>query len=307
MDSQALAILRRLDEILTRARHKGLPREGLHGAFAFDTPEEPELAGIVERLGHFLTMLDEAQRYTGRLADGDLSANAARDNIFAMPLKALQADLKHLIWQTEQVAAGDLNQQVHFLGDFSEAFNGMILALREKRRLEEQLHEVNQILEKQAATDTLTGLFNRLKLGSLLDSEITRAHRYATPLAVILLDIDHFKRINDIRGHQAGDDVLRELAQRLVSSLRACDAVARWGGEEFLIMLPNSPLQAGRECAEKLRAAIADFPFAAMPRVTASLGVAERQKNDQRETLIGRADQALYRAKDKGRNRVECA
>lgn len=307
MEDQALTILRRLDETLTRALRKGLPREGLHGAFAFDTPEDPELAGIVERLGHFFAMLDEAQRYTVLLADGDLSANAARDNIFAMPLKALQADLKHLIWQTEQVAAGDLNQQVHFLGDFSVAFNGMILALREKRRLEEQLHEVNQILEKQASTDVLTGLFNRLKLGRLLDAEITRAQRYATPLAVILLDIDHFKRINDTRGHQVGDEVLRELAQRLTSSLRACDAVARWGGEEFLVMLPNSPLEAGRECAEKLRAAVADFPFAAMPQVTASFGVAQRQKGDQRETLIGRADQALYRAKDKGRNRVECA
>lgn len=307
MDSQARAILRRLDETLTRALRKGLPREGLHGTFACEPPEDPELAGIVERLGHFFAMLDEAQRYTTHLADGDLSANAARDNIFAMPLKALQANLKHLIWQTEQVAAGDLNQQVHFLGDFSDAFNGMILALREKRRLEEQLHTVNQILEKQAATDALTGLFNRLKLGSLLDAEIARSQRYATPLAVIMLDIDHFKRINDTRGHQVGDDVLRELAQRLVSSLRTCDAVARWGGEEFLIMLPNSPLQAGRECADKLRAAIADYPFAAMPRVTASFGVADLQKGDQRETLINRADQSLYRAKYNGRNRVECA
>ena len=307
MEDQALAMLRRLDETLTRALRKGLPREGLHGTFAFESPEDLELAGIGERLGRFFAMLDEAQRYAVRMADGDLSATAARDNIFAMPLKALQADLKHLIWQTEQVAAGDLNQQVHFLGDFSVAFNGMILALREKRRLEEQLHEVNQILEKQASTDVLTGLFNRLKLGRLLDAEIARAQRYATPLAVILLDIDHFKKINDTRGHQVGDDVLRELAQRLVSSLRACDAVARWGGEEFLVMLPNSPLAAGRECAEKLRAAVADCPFAAMPRVTASFGVAELEKGEPRDTLINRADQALYRAKDNGRNRVECA
>jgi len=307
MADQALDILRRLDETLAVALRKGVSREGLHGTFAVATPEDPELAAILMRLGHFLAMLDEAQRYAIRLADGDLSATAARDNIFSMPMKALQANLKHLIWQTEQVAAGDLNQQVHFLGEFSVAFNSMILALREKRRLEEQLHTVNQILEKQAATDVLTGLFNRLKLGSLLDAEITRAHRYATPLAVILLDIDHFKQINDTRGHQVGDDVLRELAQRLGSSLRTCDAVARWGGEEFLIMLPNSPLEAGRECAEKLRAAIADVPFAAIPQVTASFGVAELQKGDQRETLINRADQALYRAKDNGRDRVECA
>lgn len=307
MAAQALDILRRLDATLAGALRKGVSREGLHGTFAVATPEDPELAAIVKRIGHFLAMLDEAQRYAIRLADGDLSATAARDNIFSMPLKALQANLKHLIWQTEQVAAGDLNQQVHFLGEFSVAFNSMILALREKRRLEEQLHTVNQILEKQVATDVLTGLFNRLKLGSLLDAEITRAHRYTTPLAVILLDIDHFKQINDTRGHQIGDDVLRELAQRLVSNLRTCDAVARWGGEEFLIMLTNSHLQAGHECAEKLRAAIADFPFAAMPRVTASFGVAELQKGDQRETLINRADQALYRAKDNGRNRVECA
>ncbi|MDY0268313.1 GGDEF domain-containing protein [Trichloromonas sp.] len=307
MEKSALAILRRLDETLAGALRRGFPRQGLCASFVDAKPEDPELAGIVERLSQFLAMLDESQGYATRLADGDLSASAARNNILAMPLKALQADLKHLIWQTEQVATGDLNQQVHFLGDFSAAFNSMILALREKRRLEEQLHEVNQALEKQAATDVLTGLFNRLKLGCLLDTEIVRAQRYATPLSVILLDIDHFKQINDTRGHQVGDDVLRELAQRLLSSLRSCDAVARWGGEEFLVMLPNSPLAAGRECAEKLRVAIADCPFTPMPQVTASFGVAELQKGEPRETLIGRADQALYRAKNNGRNCVECA
>lgn len=307
MEDQALAILRRLDETLAGALRKGVPPAGLRETFVAALPEDHELAGIVERLGRFLAMLDEAQRYAIRLADGDLCASAARDNLLAMPLKALHADLKHLIWQTQQVAAGDLNQQVHFLGDFSDAFNGMILALREKRRLEEQLHEINQILEKQAATDPLTGLFNRLKLGGLLDTEIVRAQRYATALSIILIDIDHFKRINDTRGHQVGDDVLRELARRLVASLRACDAVARWGGEEFLVMLPNSPLEAGHECAEKLRAAVAAVPFATMPRVTASFGVAELLPGEQRDALIGRADQALYRAKDSGRDRVECA
>jgi diguanylate cyclase (GGDEF)-like protein/PAS domain S-box-containing protein len=158
-----------------------------------------------------------------------------------------------------------------------------------------------------AVTDYLTRLYNRVKLDQELLKEIRRAERYKTPLCVTLLDIDHFKDVNDTYGHQTGDAVLKAIAAVLKQNSREVDIAGRWGGEEFLIITPSTPLEQGRQFAEKLRRAIASHPAGASVRVTASFGVAEYRDGDTLERLTERVDRALYRAKDLGRNRVERA
>ncbi|WP_256128281.1 GGDEF domain-containing response regulator [Desulfolutivibrio sulfoxidireducens] len=156
-----------------------------------------------------------------------------------------------------------------------------------------------------ATVDPLTRAFNRRKLADVLAEETTRARRYGTPLSVILLDIDHFKKVNDTHGHDAGDTVLTEMARLVMGLLRESDRLARWGGEEFFVVAPGVGLGGGVELAERLRAAVADKDFPGVPGVTASFGVAEYLPGEPVEALVKRADAALYRAKAGGRNRVE--
>jgi diguanylate cyclase (GGDEF)-like protein len=156
-----------------------------------------------------------------------------------------------------------------------------------------------------ATVDPLTRAFNRRKLSEILADETSRARRYATPLSVILFDIDHFKRVNDTYGHDAGDVVLTEMARLVMGLLRENDRLARWGGEEFLVVAPGVGLEGAAELAERLRAAVAAQAFPGVPGVTASFGVAQYRPGEPPEPLVKRADAALYRAKEGGRNRVE--
>lgn len=158
--------------------------------------------------------------------------------------------------------------------------------------------------EELAITDRLTGLYNRLKLDEVLNYEIAQTRRYETPLSIIIIDIDHFKSVNDTYGHQTGDMVLIEAAQILRSCSRASDTSGRWGGEEFLIILPNTNLSGALEAAEKIRMAIENYPFSVVGQKTASFGVSEFLANENENSFIERADQALYRAKTGGRNQV---
>ncbi|WP_081949096.1 sensor domain-containing diguanylate cyclase [Litchfieldella xinjiangensis] len=161
-------------------------------------------------------------------------------------------------------------------------------------------------LQALSDTDELTGLANRRKFMTRLDEEIARSNRHATPLSLVLLDLDHFKRINDTWGHLQGDQVLAELAALSLDSLREDDVIARLGGEEFALLLPLTPLVCCEPLAERLRRLIAEHDFR-LPqgRVTVSVGIAEHRVGESRETLIERADQSLYAAKRNGRNRVE--
>jgi diguanylate cyclase (GGDEF)-like protein len=159
--------------------------------------------------------------------------------------------------------------------------------------------------------DELTGLANRRLLRSDLDREIDRARRFLKPFALLAIDIDHFKYLNDRHGHPAGDAALREVARVLVSNVRKVDTVARVGGEEFMVLLPRTSAKQARAVAEKLRAAILQHPFAGgadQPggALSISVGVAELQGNDDEhgESLIARADQTMYAAKHAGRNCV---
>lgn len=160
-------------------------------------------------------------------------------------------------------------------------------------------------LERLATTDSLTGLRNRRAFDEMLGLELTRAQRYGHPLALILLDIDLFKQINDRHGHQEGDRVLVELARVVGGRLRASEVFARWGGEEFIILAPNTDTGQAKHLAEEIRARVEAHGFPEVGRVTISLGVTQYAPGDSRDSLLKRADAALYRAKSGGRNRVE--
>jgi diguanylate cyclase (GGDEF)-like protein len=170
-----------------------------------------------------------------------------------------------------------------------------------------QLQELARNLGFQATTDPLTGLNNRLKFDQALASEMLRSQRYKTPLSLVLFDVDHFKEVNDTYGHQIGDKVLIQLSRFMPGHIRNTDLVARWGGEEFVILVPGSDGQTAYQFADKLRDAIGQVQLEEVGTVTCSFGVAQYADGDTAETFISRADAALYRAKINGRNRVELA
>ncbi|MBN1531786.1 MAG: diguanylate cyclase [Spirochaetes bacterium] len=173
-----------------------------------------------------------------------------------------------------------------------------------QRKLLGRLHEM-------ATTDELTGIANRRHLMDLGAREIDRARRYCRPLSVILMDLDHFKRINDTYGHLAGDDVLKNTAEICRRGLRSCDLLARYGGEEFVILLPETPPSAAVAIAQRLCDAVAASPVSAVHgevHLTASFGITGVDcvtGIDVFDSLLRKADRALYRAKEGGRNRVE--
>jgi two-component system cell cycle response regulator len=176
------------------------------------------------------------------------------------------------------------------------------------RALREELARRNAELEELAKTDVLTGLANRRHAQGALQATIASARRHGRDVSVVLLDIDRFKAVNDALGHAAGDEVLRHVAGVLAHELRAEDLASRWGGEEFLILLPDVPATGAATTAERLRAAVAAAPGAAgAPQVTASFGWATWDGEESVEALVARADDALYVAKGAGRNRVAAA
>ncbi|WP_281951151.1 GGDEF domain-containing protein [Nitrosophilus kaiyonis] len=165
---------------------------------------------------------------------------------------------------------------------------------------------INERLKLIAATDKLTGLFNRNKFYEIANIEIERANRYNRPLSLIIFDIDFFKRINDRYGHNIGDYVLKTLSSIIKKNTRKSDYIFRWGGEEFIILTPETDILGAKKLAEKLRKAVENFEFDTVKYVTISLGVAQYNKKIDKDidSLIKRADDALYRSKESGRNMV---
>jgi len=164
--------------------------------------------------------------------------------------------------------------------------------------------DISQLLN-QSITDALTAIANRTHFNLLFKHTLYVAKREHTPLSLIFFDIDHFKAVNDTYGHLVGDDVLRHLANVTKNSLRKSDIIARWGGEEFIIVLPNTSLTSASLIAQTLRKTIEDEEFAIVQHVTCSFGVAQLQEPEEGEKLLLRLDELLYRAKENGRNRVE--
>jgi len=179
--------------------------------------------------------------------------------------------------------------------------------LRQKNcELEEALSKVKIL----AITDPLTGLFNRRHFETIVESEFNRTVRYKTPTSCLMIDADHFKDINDACGHRAGDLVLRELSEIVKNCLRKVDTLARWGGEEFIVLLPRTSKEQALRAASRILTAVSDHEFADIDRqVTVSIGIANVPEASLNtfEKFIDAADLALYKAKSKGRNRCEAA
>ena len=165
-------------------------------------------------------------------------------------------------------------------------------------------HKLFQMLSREAVVDPLTDTFNRRHGERVLKAEIARAQRHGQPVSLVMVDVDHFKAVNDTHGHAAGDKILARVADILRARTRATDTLCRWGGEEFLVVLANTDLAGAKTVAEDLRALIAEASYPAGISITVSLGLAEYAPADNRETWIERVDRALYAAKAAGRNRL---
>jgi diguanylate cyclase (GGDEF)-like protein len=213
------------------------------------------------------------------------------------------ATLPTAVSETDDLFDHNLIQQI-YLGTFSLGVLGLsigfIILANERLRLE---------LEFMATRDPMTGAFNRRAFYNRAEIEWARHSRSGSPLAVITSDIDFFKKVNDTYGHHVGDEVIKDYANRSAAMLRVPDILARFGGEEFVILLPDTGLKEAKTVAERIRREIEKQKSKSMPAYTVSLGVAVSHDETGRatdiESLIAEADAALYRAKEGGRNRVE--
>jgi diguanylate cyclase (GGDEF)-like protein len=194
--------------------------------------------------------------------------------------------------------------QCAFLGLYGSSLRRMLY----KRSFE--LKAANKRIEELAELDELTGSFNRRCIMRMLDDEIARAQRVNTPCSIALIDLDWFKRVNDAYGHPTGDEVLRTFAITVFANIRNIDKFGRYGGEEFLLVLPETPGDAAARILDRLRSIIADLDWSAFSpgmRVTISAGVATLRRDESPDTFLARADSALYAAKARGRNRIASA
>jgi len=303
--------------------------------------EIPDTLAGNQSLRNLFTTLWTIRIASLALAAGDLSVDIRAKGSLIGALKALQAHFKHLTWQTQRVAAGDFTQRVDFMGEFAIAFNAMaerlassVDALKQKEaeltaknqelekeiqnrlRVERALRESEKRYREMAITDHLTGLYNRRHFYVLAENELKRTLRRGHSLALIMLDLDQFKKINDNYGHDVGDKVLMEVGRVLVSHVRSMDICARLGGEEFVLLLPETKSTKAVDVAERVRLALAHTCVTncgKMVNFTASLGVTcldchrDQQEDAPKallESLIKQADEALYASKKAGRNRV---
>jgi diguanylate cyclase (GGDEF)-like protein len=219
-----------------------------------------------------------------------------------------------------KVAGGDLEVKLSVVGHsevgyLTEVFNDMVARLREGRealaRINETLTEKNEELRKLSITDSLTGLYNRRHFMEVLANEVARAWRHKHAFSVMMIDTDHFKKYNDASGHQAGDALLKKIGIIFKESLRNVDYAARYGGDEFIVLLPEVGSRGALEVADRLRERVAAETLTCKTQrvpVSLSIGVAAFPEHGETlEALVASADSALYHAKGSGRNRVVLA
>jgi diguanylate cyclase (GGDEF)-like protein len=237
------------------------------------------------------------------------------DRLVVKPVRTLQGAVRrmgegHLSTRVPQLRGSEL-------GELTDVINRMAAALQhERENLEKavadrtrELQEANARLERLAVTDGLTGVFNHRRFQEQLQGELLRSERHNRPMAVLMVDVDFFKKVNDAMGHPAGDELLRRLAEVLSRDLRQTDMIARYGGEEFGVILPETTKSEAMQVAERMRQAVENrinTPESSWPtRVTVSIGVATFPEDGRTgEQVLTAADQAMYVAKRAGRNRV---
>ena len=172
-------------------------------------------------------------------------------------------------------------------------------------RYQKKVEEHEKKLSELASCDELTNIYNRRRFDEILNYEIGMAKRYKDPLSLIMFDIDYFKKINDKYGHRAGDEVLKMIAGEVRKNIRETDTFARWGGEEFMLILPKTDFKGAVNIAENLRLVIYSADFGGIGKISCSFGVSQFNDSDDKNSFIERVDKAMYRAKELGRNRVE--
>ncbi|MEY6431734.1 GGDEF domain-containing protein [Thioalkalicoccus limnaeus] len=255
-----------------------------------------ELQGFAEAFDRLLEQLAVFRQFAVTLAHGDLSYEAPARQHLLDPLKHLQASLRHLTWQTQQVAAGDLDQCVDFLGEFSIAFNQMIQGLRDKRAADDQIRHLS-------LHDALTGLYNRLFFNQEMERLATSDE---FPITILVTDLDDLKRVNDTRGHQTGDLLIQRAARLIEHGVRTEDAVVRLGGDEFAVLLYGIGQSEAETIVQRLRATlVAHNRRNPMLAVSLSIGAATAEGPASLEAALRQADQAMYQDKcnRKGRDR----
>jgi len=272
------AARRRIEGLLASRRADPLRQRDL-------SPEVQAFAGDFDRL---LEQLSALQLLSVSLANGDLSHEAPPRQHLLDPLKQLQGNLRHLTWQAQQIAAGDLDQEVDFLGEFSEAFNRMIEGLREKRRAEERIRYMSQ-------HDALTGLYNR----AWFNEQMQTLSGSAFPVSFVMADLDDLKAVNDGDGHAAGDALIQKAAKVLERSVRLDDAVVRLGGDEFAIILQGTDSAGAQVAMARIRNFLRDYNRSQpTPSVSVSLGAGTAGRSQDLHEALHQADTAMYR--DKG-------
>jgi len=270
-----------------------------------DANNFPALRYLIQRLPLPLVLFDNRSGVSfenDRFADVflaeqfdrlDLQRLAQNPGGGRQPVKLRRRDGGDVVVMAQALALDD-----HVLLAFDEAAGQQLV--QENERLRKRITD----LESLGATDPLTGVWNRAQLERMVGVEMGRAMRSGQPVALVLLDIDHFKQVNDIYGHLAGDAVLKEFAGRIRERVRGSDALFRWGGDEFVVLANAVGYRGGAALAEGLRRTIADARFAEVGPITASMGVTEYVDGESAEIWFERTDQALYAAKSAGRNRI---
>lgn len=222
----------------------------------------------------------------------------------------LRYRIKEIVGSSKEIAKGDVDFEKRLcsisydeLGQIARSINIFINKLHKNH---EELTMAKKELDELYIMDRLTGVYNRIKIDEIIEAALKKQKKYKEIFSVILLDIDHFKHVNDTHGHLMGDTVLKDFASILKESVRETDFVGRWGGEEFIIVCPKTDKEGAVRLAQNLRAKIENSLFATQDKKTASFGVAECQEKDDISSIIDNADKALYRAKKSGRNQVVC-
>ena len=308
------------------ARELGLPDEmveAIHSHHADALPEAPlpQIAWVAERVAALFE--GGAVADVRQAADDALSAIGVGKD----PADSLLAELPEALEEAARGLKRDIGKQPNldelvldankYLVQMNARYESVILKLErlvaEKEELTAQLQDANARLASLAATDGLTGLPNKRSLTEHLSRSLARADRERTDLTLIVVDIDHFKSFNDTHGHATGDDVLKHVAESIAAGIRTSDFVGRFGGEEFVVVLPATGAEGGLLLAERLRGGVAELEVPGpngILQVTASFGVATARGpgcRDAAASLFEKADKALYRAKEQGRNCVVAA
>ncbi|MDC8445963.1 MAG: diguanylate cyclase [Nitrosomonas sp.] len=232
--------------------------------------------------------------------------------------RSIVTPLQSLIDATNQIVKGNLDIPLTSvlrkdeLGRLAQMFNHMTEKLRQNRAeiltANEELRMKNQLLEELCVTDSLTGLYNRSKLNQIITDELSRSHRNKRPFAILMIDVDYFKELNDSLGHIAGDEILATVSRTLIQSIRSIDFAARYGGDEFIVVLTETTAKEATITAERIRTQVSEIFCSVVNKsihVTLSIGIAQSELKDTLPTdLITRADNALYEAKKAGRNQA---